>query len=563
MSYRSQDQKVWTSRGCPSPKALLVFLLGVSLCGVAKAATAGPDPAGVPPQSADPFHRESPRSAVHAFLGVCHTGNYKQAWRYIDLRNIPREQRAKDGPQLAQQLEQVLDRDGRFDLASLSGEAAGDQADGRARTRERVDSFQLQGATVELELTRVTLRSGLSVWLFSADSVPLIPQLARLLSDSPIERHLPGPLVEWKLVSTPIWRWIALALLAVVLAPLSRLVSRPLLALADLVCRRILPRMDRSSLQAFAGPLRLLLSTAAFRAGVEWTGPSVLLRLYLGRLISLLLFAGLAWLCMGVIDVVMRNARAALESRHRAFSYSVMSLASRFLKITILLFAIAAVLGSWGYNTTTILAGLGVGGLAIALAAQKTIENLFGGVAVITDKPVAVGDFCRFGDLVGTVEDVGLRSTRIRTLNRTVVTVPNGEFSAMTLENFSKRDKMWFHITLNLRRDTLPDQVRVLLQAITRMLTEHRKIEVGPLPVRFIGVGTYSLDLEVFAYVLTPNSDEFLQIQQDLLLWILDEIQSAGTALAVPTQAYLALGAPAPNRNGAPPTQELIPSEKP
>jgi MscS family membrane protein len=129
----------------------------------------------------------------------------------------------------------------------------------------------------------------------------------------------------------------------------------------------------------------------------------------------------------------------------------------------------------------------------------------------------------------------------------------------MTLENFSKRDKMWFHLTLNLRRDTLPGQVRNLLQAITRGLKEHPKVEIGSLPVRFIGVGVYSLDLEVFAYVLTPDFDEFLQIQQDLLLWILDAVQAAGTSLAVPTQAYLSLGGAAPNQNGAPAAQELTP----
>src|SRR5207237_8568046 len=106
------------------------------------------------------------------------------------------------------------------------------------------------------------------------------------------------------------------------------------------------------------------------------------------------------------------------------------------------------VLGAWGYNVDTVLAGLGVGGIAVALAAQKTIENLFGGVSVISDKPVLVGDFCQFGGQVGTVEDIGLRSTRIRTLDRTVVTVPNSQFSTMTLENFSRRDRIWFHSML-------------------------------------------------------------------------------------------------------------------
>ncbi|SPE35413.1 putative mechanosensitive ion channel protein [Candidatus Sulfopaludibacter sp. SbA3] len=491
----------------------------------------------------DPLHRETPRSSVSSFLEACHAGNYGQAWRYIDLRNAPADQRSKVGPHLAQQLAQVLDRDGRFDVASLSGSAEGDRKDGLAPDRDRIDSFRLDNQEVGLDLERITLHSGLTVWLFSSGCIDLIPTLAKLASDSPIERHLPQPLVDWRLMDTALWRWIALIALAVALGPLSRLVVGPILACAGWVARRIAPHLNHSSLQIFVGPLRLLLCVAAFRAGMEWVGPGAILRLYLERLVALLFFIALARLCMAIVDVAIRRLRVVLQSNHQSFSYSALPLTSRVLKITIALLMIAAILSSWGYNTTTILAGLGVGGLAIALAAQKTIENLFGGVAVITDQPVGVGDFCRFGDLVGTVEDVGLRSTRIRTLNRTVVTVPNGEFSAMTLENFSKRDKMWFHITLNLRRDTLPSQVRELLQEITQTLKGHPKLETGSLPVRFIGVGTYSLDLEVFAYVLTADYDEFLQIQQDLLLWILDAVQEAGTALAVPTQAYLSLNA--------------------
>ena len=109
----------------------------------------------------------------------------------------------------------------------------------------------------------------------------------------------------------------------------------------------------------------------------------------------------------------------------------------------------------------------------------------------------------------------------------------------MVLENFSQRDKVWFHPTLNLRRDTKPDQLRNVLDAIRRILTEHPKAEVGSLPVRFVGAGQYSLDIEVFAYIRTSEYDEFLKIQQDLLLRIMDAIHSAGTALAIPTQASI------------------------
>jgi len=263
----------------------------------------------------------------------------------------------------------------------------------------------------------------------------------------------------------------------------------------------------------------------------------------------------LAWISAKVVDLIGRHVRGVLQAKHASLSSSVLPLLGRVLKIVITLIMIAAVLSSWGYNTTTILAGLGVGGIAIALAAQKTIENLFGGVSVISDRPVTVGDTCKFGDRVGTVEDIGLRSTRLRTPERTLVTVPNGQFASMSLENLSKQDKMLFHFTLNLRRDTTPDQVRTVLSSIAKILTEREKVEAGNLPVRFVGVGTYSLDLEVAVYVLTRSGDEFLEIQQDLLLRILDAIESAGTALALPTQASVSYASaesaqPQPAANG-------------
>jgi MscS family membrane protein len=210
------------------------------------------------------------------------------------------------------------------------------------------------------------------------------------------------------------------------------------------------------------------------------------------------------------------------------------------LKLSLFLFAILGVLGVWGYNTSTILAGLGVGGLAVALAAQKTIENLFGGISVIGDRPVLVGDVCRFGDHVGTVMHIGLRSTRIRTPDRTIISVPNGQFSSMSLENISGRDKIWFHPTLNLRRDTTSDQMLQVLASFREILTGHPKVETGTIPVRFIGVGAYSLDVEVVVYVTTSDYDEFLAVQQEMLLKMLQAVEHAGTALAVPLQESFA-----------------------
>jgi MscS family membrane protein len=515
----------------------------------------------------DPLNRDSPQSSVFAFLEANRSHDYARAARYLDLRSLPPAQRLKQGPDLARQLGQILNRDSQFDVAELSRDPEGERTDSLPPDRERVDSFTVDGHSIDLELQRVTLRNQLTIWVFSSNSIALIPRLAQVTSDSPVEKYLPTPLVAWTFLDTSLWRWIALVLLAVLAAALARLLIPLVLRLVRPVVKRIWPQADSTGLDGFVAPLQLLLGAAAFRMGMEWIDPSALVRPYLERGLSLLSFLGLAWLCTQVVDVIIGRLNIFLRSRHRSFSYSVLPLASRVLKIVILLLMIAAMLSSWGYNTTTIVAGLGVGGIAIALAAQKTIENFFGGVAVVSDRPVAVGEFCKFGDRMGTVEDIGLRSTRIRTPDRTLVTVPNGQFSSMTLENFDRRDKMLFHFMLNVRRDTKPDQVRELLASVVKILAENPKLEKSALPVHFNGVGTYSLDLEITAYVLTKDGDEFMRIQQDLYLRILDAVEAAGTALALPTQANISYavvngiqnGAAPAQQNGATPTREATP----
>jgi len=263
--------------------------------------------------------------------------------------------------------------------------------------------------------------------------------------------------------------------------------------------------------------------------------------LFIERALGLFFFLGIAWAGAVVVDPIGDRWRSRLDPRAQAVSFSVLPLGRQVVKVSLFLVAILSVLSAWGYNTTTILAGLGVGGLAIALAAQKTIENLFGGISVIGDRPVLVGDVCRFGDRTGEVMHIGLRSTRIRTPDRTIISVPNGQFSSIALENISGRDKIWFHPTLNLRRDTTSDQLLRALSSFREILTGHPKVEIGKMPVRFVGVGSYSLDIEVVAYVTTSDYDEFLALQQELLLKMLQAVEHAGTALAVPLQEHFAL----------------------
>jgi len=201
------------------------------------------------------------------------------------------------------------------------------------------------------------------------------------------------------------------------------------------------------------------------------------------------------------------------------------------LKTIVVIFAIILVFDNWGFNMTTIIAGLGVGGIAVALAAQQTIANVFGGVSVIGDGPVLLGDFGNFGGVTGTVEQIGLRSARIRTLNRTLVSIPNSSFAGINLENYAARDKILFNPNFQIKRTTPKDAVRKLIKDTEAMLKANQHIEVGPTPVRISAYSAASFTIEVFAYVRTREIDEYYKHQADLYLAIDEVVTGAGVEL--------------------------------
>jgi MscS family membrane protein len=213
-----------------------------------------------------------------------------------------------------------------------------------------------------------------------------------------------------------------------------------------------------------------------------------------------------------------------------------MVLGESLLTALVVIAAIVAALGIMGFNLTTMLAGLGIGGIAIAFAAQKTLENLFGGVSVLADEVIRVGDYCRFGDRTGTVEDISLRSTRVRTDARTELSIPNGALATMNIENFSRRDKILFNPVLAIRSETTADQLRYLLAEIRRMLYAHPRVESDSATVRFANFDNSSLRLEVFSYALTRDANEFIAIREDLLLRIMDIVEQSGSGIAFPSQ---------------------------
>jgi len=487
------------------------------------------------PEVKDPLGRTTPQQSIFNFLEACHARDYSKATYYLDLSRMSAADRSRNGPDLARQLEDLLD-DSTFDIATLSRDPGGDLSD-LSPNIDKLASFEVRGEAIVLQMEREEPRSGNRIWVVSASSVALIPKAHQSVAETPFEKKLPQVLVTFEILDTPVWRWIALVGAAVALWYVGGFLAVALV--------RLLKPITNAS--GFRGPLRFAILATGLRVAMEFAAPATLSRTFIERGLGLILALATAWAGSVALDLIADRWRLRLNPRLQAVSYSVLPLGRQILKLTIFLIAILAVLNAWGYNTNAILAGVGVGGIAVALAAQKTIEDLFGGVSVISDRPVLVGDVCRFGDRTGTVMHIGLRSTRIRTPDRTVVSIPNGQFASMTLENISGRDKIWFHPTLNLRRDTTSDQLLRVLASLREILTTHPKVETGPIPVRFVGVGTYSLDVEINCYVKSTDFDEFLATQQELLLRILQAVEQAGTRLAVPLQeSFESRGAPRP-----------------
>ena len=234
-------------------------------------------------------------------------------------------------------------------------------------------------------------------------------------------------------------------------------------------------------------------------------------------------------------ETVVASPRIVRVSE-QSLNASLVRITARLVGFLVGAWIVVAGIRSIGLDVVPLLAGLGVGGLAVALAAQTTFANFIGSLVLFANKPVRVGDFCRYGDQIGTVEEIGLHSTRIRSLERTIVTVPNAEFSQMQLDNISKRDQRLFRTTLKLRYETTPGQLRYVLAQVRALLLGHPKVTPDPARARFVGYGEYSKDIEIFAYLRCQDQSVFLAIQEDLLLRIEDIISEAGTSFAVPAQ---------------------------
>jgi MscS family membrane protein len=337
-----------------------------------------------------------------------------------------------------------------------------------------------------------------------------------------------------KIFGVRIIEWAVMPLALAVLYPVSVLLNRGLTAFVRLIRRQPIegPREDLDAV--LPTPARLLLLSITCRALLQLLPFSKTSREFWSSASVVVAIISVAWLIVRVNGTLERYILRRLPRPHTGPVGPLLRLTRRLVEVLIWFAAMILVVRNFGIDPTPALAGLGIGGVAVALAAQKTLENVIGGASLIFDGAVQVGDSVKMGQMSGTVEFIGLRSTRIRTVERTVVSVPNGQLANSIIETLSARDQYLFHPIVCLRFDTTPAQLRAVIEGAQAMLSNDAAVDPATLRVRFLRLGAFSLDVEVFAYVKAADWSAFLEIQERLLVGVTGAVEAAGTSLALP-----------------------------
>ena len=486
-------------------------------------------PAAAQPAEPDHLGRETPRGCVVGFLRAAERDDFARAVDYLQLKP------SDAATQRARELYSVLNAGGVVDIDVLSKNAEGDLNDGLPANRELVGTVDTEDGKVDIVLERMPAREGRRIWLFASDTLRSIPHALELVELPHLERYVPRSLREVRIFSLPLYKWIGTLLVVVLAMILASIGSRLLFAVARPLFRRVTHGKDDPRLSVIRAPLWMILVGLGFRFQ-STLSLTVLARQFWIRMSAMMSILGFAWLVVRISNIVVERAVGRLAQREFAGKMAVFTLFHRLFKISVGIAAGVMIIYAAGGSVTTILAGVGLGGIVIALAAQKTLENLFGGVALISDEPIRVGDFCRFAETLGTVEDIGLRSTRVRTLSRTLVSIPNGQLSIMTLENFTLRDRFLFSHRIGVRYDTTPAQMRAILDQTRRLLRLKPNVEQDGSRVNFVEFAASALVFEVFCYIVVSEFVVFLETQQEMLLSIFDIVVANGSSLAFPSQ---------------------------
>ncbi|MFN5581934.1 mechanosensitive ion channel family protein [Gemmatimonas sp.] len=494
-----------------------------------------------PSDTAPQMSPASPRAAVQQFLRLADAGDWEAAATALAVPSSESERQQV----LARRLKQVLDQRLAIDLAALSPLASGDTLDGDLNGDRLGVIVSASGREESVRLVRV--QGTPSRWLFSQATVARVDVWFAALGAPWVRERVPRALLGDGPLNLYWWQWIGIGLGIPLLVLIAWGLGALLRNLLGRIARRTVTDWDDVLLVNLRGPFRLWAAALAGTPLLSLLELNPRVNGFFAALLRGLALIALFWGLLRVIRIVQtRLQNAAWETGHGAQARTLVPLLGNFLRVTLAIIALLVALAQFGYPVGTLLAGLGIGGIAVALAAQKTVEHLFGSVSLAADNAFRVGDWVRVGTTEGEVQRIGLRSTSLRTIDRTVIRVPNGRLADDRIETFGERDRILLRTDLDVTYDTTPEQLERIRDAIEAALRAHPKIWTETVRVHVVAFTDSAVRLNVVAWFQTTEWNEFLRIRHEMYLQFMRIIRDLGSSFAFPSRTVYHVSPPDP-----------------
>jgi MscS family membrane protein len=490
----------------------------------------------IPAGPADEYDRGNPRSSLKGYFKATRDGDFKRAAEYLDTRNLPGWMRYIEASELARQLKIALDRTMWVDLELVSADPEGNKEDGLHPNRESIGRIKTPTQTIDIIMRRVPREDGVYIWKFSNRTVAAIPDLYRQFGYKPFEEKLSRMFPDFTFLGWHSWQWF-LSLVFMGLAYLAALVPTWLLGL---YMRRKDTELSNQTALFITGPGRLALwLLLLYHPLIHIIGLSTTLRSVYraGTIITIVV----TWMVIKFIDLAFNWWTARLRKRGQDATTVVLQPVRKIFKIVIVLLAVLLWLHNIGYNVSTLLAGLGVGGIAVALAAQDTLKNFLGSLMIFLDKPYEVGERIVVQGHDGVVEEIGLRSTKMRLLTGHQTTIPNDEMARIDIENIGRRPHIRRLTNIALRYDTPLEKIEKAVRIIEDVLENHEGMDPEfPPRVYFNEFNKDSLNIIMLYWYHPPAYWDFLAFNQRVNTRVMREFEKEGIKFALPsTTTYL------------------------
>ncbi len=482
----------------------------------------------------DEYNRSTPRSSLLELANAIKAKDFDRATNYLDFRNLPfstdKEPDNQVSADLVRKLSIVAKRAMTISVEDLSDDPLGHKDDGLPSYRDRITTVNTKGGPVDILMQRVPRGEGVFIWKVSNATVALIPALNDEFGYGAIGEKLSQTFPSYVIGGFEVWQIVMLAALLLIGYVIAYVVTFLLFKIIQKY-----KHFNKQRLQKFVvGPLRLLILVIFIRATFDMISPSLVARALFEA--KTFLIIAVLWVLLGVVDLIINRFAERMKRNDQESAAVLLKPVATTIKLMLVVLAVVSWMDNLGFQVTALIAGLGVGGIAVALAAQKSLEDLIGSIIIYTSQPVHVGDFCKFGTTLGTVEEIGLRATQLRTLARTVVHIPNALFAAGEIENLTSRDKILYRTRLRLSYKDTPDQVEQVLTKIRELIDQCEFIDEEDSRVRFLDFGEYAQELELYVYIKTQDFSEYLEHREDINLRINRIVEAVGVDLVVPAR---------------------------